>query len=247
MKTKEQDLNENRLYNILIISLIIGLIITSIAVYYFRVHVYGKPEYFSELYFPEPDNLPNKINLNTNYDYSFAIKSNEEYTKKYKYETGIELYNLYDFTEGKYHCLSKYRDKIYLDWTNASDFTLINEPKKFEAIEKMFVLPNYKKKINWPQYTVEFGFPPPTGVGQLVIFFRNETDMKYHITIDEANNKTFFNQEQTSTGVDLKSGNNKIRLIVKEDNIKLFLNSILVVNKQYSTLYNGQFGFESPQ
>ncbi|MBN2423045.1 hypothetical protein JXB41_07515 [Candidatus Woesearchaeota archaeon] len=240
----EAEKKKEKLYSILIYAMIIGLVITFIATYYFRVYVYGRKDSFTELYFPEPDSLPNWIKLNKEYNFSFGIRSNENSSADYRYNYGIELYNLYDEIESKYKCLSKYRDKIYLTWTNETgNFSLINKTKQFPEIEDLIVYPDYEKKLNWSQYTMQTGFSQPLGLGRVVIFFRNETDIKYFITIDEQENYTTFNGKITYRGIDLHKGNNDIMIVVLDNRIKMYLNKDIVINEKSDDLYDGSFGF----
>ncbi|MFH0874998.1 MAG: hypothetical protein V1859_03610 [archaeon] len=236
---------DDSLYNILIIAMIIGIIIASVAVYYFRFYLYGKIDSFSELYFPKPDDLPNWVKLGDEYNFSFTIKSDENQSTNYTYLTKIELFNLYEDVEAKYGCLAKYRSKIYLDWTNETDnFSVINAEQRIPEISPMIVHPNFEKKISWINYTFETSLSPVSKIGSLAIYFKNETELRYSIVFDLYNNKTIFNNKPF-LGADLFSGNNKIKIEVRNQTIGLYVNSKAVFTQNSKDLHDGQFGLET--
>ncbi|MBD3203199.1 hypothetical protein GF327_02815 [Candidatus Woesearchaeota archaeon] len=237
----QEDKKQEIFYNIIILSLILGIIITSAATFYFRYFVYGKDNYFSELFFSDPDKIPNRININKSYDFVFSVKSHENKTNNYKYIYGMELYNLYDDTESKYHCLGRYRDRIYLEWINRTSIL----KNVTSHIENMAVYPDYKRIINWSEYNLELGFSPPVGKGKLMIYFANRSDLKYTITIDEKNNLTKFNNKTIGTADSLHTKGNNIKITVKDNNIRLYHNKELILSRNSDDLYNGSFGIET--
>ena len=139
---------DDRLYNILIISMIVALIIVTAGAYYFRTTLYAKDDWFGEIYFTEPTELPNLVRINQPKNFTFGIKSHEEEPINYTYYSGINLYTVYEIAESRYSCLSRFRNHYFLDVTNeTANISLINQPQQYPQIQKLMVLPNYKKMI----------------------------------------------------------------------------------------------------
>ena len=245
-KNIDPDFEEEKLYNTLIVAMIIGLILVSGLTYYFRTTLYSKKESFSELYFPLPDKLPNIVRQNVNYPYVFSIKSNENKSTTYNYTSGLELYRLYSAIEAKYNCISRLRGKIFLEWTNESlNFSVIDEPLRFEQLQKLYVYPDFEKKINWSDYKVEFSFSPPQDEGIVAIYFRNETDVKYRITLDDYRNLVTIDNTQTEVDFSLTDKNNIVELGIRNGKANLSLNKNTLVIGSILDSKDGQFGFES--
>lgn len=192
MVTKSE---EDSLYNALIVSLIIGIIITIIVL----VITFEKPEPFTEIYYENPDSLPNKVRLNQNYSYSFTVHSLENSTKDYVYTSVLELFNLYDITETTYSCLTKYRDKIRLEWKSGemiknSTYDLIRYqnssiPNMYtESVEQLQL-----EYINWTDYNIKFNYASTDGVGQTVVLFTDRVDRpRYAIILSEITDEVLF-------------------------------------------------------
>jgi hypothetical protein len=80
-------MQEEKLHNSIIISLIIGIIMIAILYTVFR----PPPEYFTELYFTNAAGPPKFIENNHDYQYSFTIFNHESETKTYTYSVIAEL------------------------------------------------------------------------------------------------------------------------------------------------------------
>ncbi|MBU0756896.1 MAG: hypothetical protein KKF44_02425 [Nanoarchaeota archaeon] len=240
------DRDKDILYNVLIIAMIIGFVIALPLSINFRKTLYEPNAPFTELFFDKPDDLPNWIKTDKVYPFSFHVKSNEDEIKKFTYKFGVELYQLYTEIESKYHCLNKYRDTTYIEYTNETEnISLFFQPKLFKPIQNLAVLPEFSKTINWTSFYMETAFSPTRGMGILKIYFRDEKDIKYIVTFDEQKKQILFNNKITYRSLDLKRDNNKIKFDTDEHNLKVILNGIIVVDEQFENLTHGQFGFES--
>jgi len=106
------------------VTILIAAIIISIIFHIFFVD--RAPVSFTELYFPEPDSLPNEVLTGTPYNFTFVIKSNELKPTTYDYTSRMELFRLYDVTEGIYRCVSRQRKKVNFDWMEGNASTGIS-------------------------------------------------------------------------------------------------------------------------
>ena len=242
----DPDFSEEKLYNTLIIAMIIGLVITSILTFYFRTTLYSKKDSFSELYFPQPDLLPNLVRQNADYTYIFTVKSDENATANYNYTYGLELYRLYEYIESRYNCISRLRGRIFLEWTNESmNSSVIWKMPRYEKIQKLYVYPDYEKNINWSSYRAEFTFSPPEDLGILAIYFRNETDVKYSITLDDFDDIISINGVEAKKPFSLTEKNNLLEITIKNRMMNLSHNKETLMLVPVTGAKDGQFGFES--
>jgi len=230
-----------KVYDLLIVILLIGIVVTSLAVWFFRFHLNHEP-YFSEVHFDDPDGLPSWVRQGENNSYEFSIKSFENQTRNLSYLTRIDLYNMYDETEEKYSCISRYREKIYMRWTNESDIRILPEQSD-PGFSRMYALP--AAALNWSRYTMDLGFPPPTGTGRLVTYFSNGSEVKYFFIIDQKSKVVTFNNISKPYDIDLARGNNKLRIITSDGNISVKVNDVLLFHEEVTELAQGSFGLES--
>ena len=98
-------------YNFFVAVLVAAIIVSLAFHIFFRQNTNAS---FTELYFPEPNKLPNEVQLGKNYSFSFTIKNLEGKPETYNYDAKLELFNLYDVTEGIYRCIAQQRKKVYL-------------------------------------------------------------------------------------------------------------------------------------
>ncbi|NTV23618.1 MAG: hypothetical protein HGA85_04550, partial [Nanoarchaeota archaeon] len=233
---------EEGFYAILFIASILGIILAFALSMHFRQALYDRPDRFSEVFFPDPENLPNFISLGQNYSYSFVIRSSEESAKRLNYTTGIELYKIYNITESKYGCVARYQPKIFMDWTNESveDWPYTRD-RLFDQVQRLMVKPNYMTKINWSYYTIEASFPPVSGPGELVFYFSDENSFKYKVSLDQSVNRTMINGAVLGYS-DLSKGNNLLQIKAREGNVSVFLNSKPVASAAIYNISNGTFG-----
>src|SRR3989344_7680796 len=105
-------------YQFFIIVLVAAIIISLIFHIFFRQDTEAS---FSEIYFPEPDNLPNGVFLGEKYNFTYLIKNDENKPSTYDYTSKLELFNLYDVTEGTYRCVAEQRKKVALEWEQINE------------------------------------------------------------------------------------------------------------------------------
>lgn len=228
--------------NLLIVSMMIGLIVVSAGAFYFRTVLYEVTPQFSELFFPDPHSLPNRLHMGQNYSFTYAIKSNELAETTYNYSTILELYKLYNVTEIRHDCIGRYREKVFLEWTNESDFRLLAEPVHIDEIEHLVVEPG--ARINWTEYNLNFKFSPPFGRGYLNIFFKGDY-VKYQVTIDMRNESIWWNGNRSRGGIDVESNNNELLISAKNHTIFVYLNDEMVLKRYVDDFTDGSFGLES--
>ena len=77
-------MKEDKLYNLLIIGSIIGIIAILILIF-----TTNTSEAFTELYFEDHTNLPSEIKLGDNNQFSFSIHNLEQKTKTYTYQVSL--------------------------------------------------------------------------------------------------------------------------------------------------------------
>jgi hypothetical protein len=227
---------------LLIVLMLLCFLIISVGTLWFRQTLYQDRSSFSELYFTAPTMLPNIISFLTPYNYDFTLRSREKEIADLNYIEGYELYALYDITESKYSCISAYREKIFLDWTNESLYNLLEQNRNSDVIEPLIVLPSFSRIINWSTYNLEFGFQPPVGKGYLVVFFADQEGIKYRITLDNVKNAVLLDDIIVSENLSIRDGNNKFTLSVDGVNISLIHNNAVLFRKEHPDTQNGSFG-----
>ena len=111
-KVKDQD---DDLYEPLIWALSIGIIVVIATLFFTR----PAPESFTELYFLNHTTLPEYVNQDYKYDYSFVVHNLENKPVEYNYTTTLELYK-YDYTCEK--------PDLYLELKNNTRITDTDDP-----------------------------------------------------------------------------------------------------------------------
>ena len=109
--------SNNKNYNFLVTILLLAIGISLVFHIFFSQDT---DEGFSELYFPDPNNLPNDVSLGENYSFSFSVRNLEAKPATYEYDAKIELFNLYDVTEGIYKCAARQRKKVGMNFLEVS-------------------------------------------------------------------------------------------------------------------------------
>ena len=109
---------DNRDFTFFLVVLITAIVVSLVFHIFFRQNVYAS---FSEIYFPNPDGLPNQVSLGQKYNFTFLIKNDEEKPATYEYNSKLELFNLYDVTEGIYKCVAQQRKKVLLTWEYSNE------------------------------------------------------------------------------------------------------------------------------
>lgn len=225
---------------ILIAGLILGIIAAVILVIISR----QPPEPFSAVYFTNPDDLPNLVRIGNTYAFDYAIQSHENETREYDITTKLELFRLYDTTEGLYNCLSPYRHKIYLKWTNETNLTHATIQDELELIPDLRIEPDHSNTINWNSYYFSADLGNAYGEGEFIIFFANENYTKYKISINQKENQSYFNDEAIGK-INMSNQNDKIRIEYKNQELEFYYNNKLITRKKIEDATNGQFGFET--
>ena len=243
------------LYNALIISMILGIMISMIAFYMTR----ETPASFSELYYEDHTALPTRVTLYKPYNFSFVIHSLENTTTSYSYITKATLYNLYDITEGTYNCLARYREKIDLIWKN---YTLLNTElfKKFivykdtPEIQPFRTVSQVSRRevITWHSYTINFKFRPILGSGVTTLYFTSiKGDPLYAIVMNYQLNTTYFMNFKTNS-IELQEKSFRfttlptdIRVRVNNKNIEVAINDEQVFDAIADNTTNGILAIET--
>ena len=87
-KIQNVQMDENKIYNLLIISSLIGIIIITILIFANK-----QTEPFTELYFEDHQSLPKEIELGKEYFFKFTIHNLENKRTEYFYEIKQEIDN----------------------------------------------------------------------------------------------------------------------------------------------------------
>ncbi len=230
-----------------LILIVIIIIIGSAASYYFQEKNSPEKASFSELYFLNPDKLPQNVRMNSFYDFSYAVKSHEKNPVNYELTTTYELFRLYDITEGLYSCLSPFRHKVYLEWNNIS-INKSNENKSGNnsddelgdnPIPLMIIKPS-NDVVKWmDKHSFYFTFSKLLGNGSLIIFY-SPINHSINDSINNSNNLILNNHKNNNDAFNFidESGSlrNYLFKIRITSNGEIYYNGVfkdkLVVNKQ---------------
>jgi len=204
----------------LFVYILVSAIVISIL---FHIFTYQKDEGFSELYFN--GNLPNYIDTNKTYDFSFTVANHEESAETFSYEAKVELYNLYDVTEGIYKCSAKNRKKVEMKWLGNE--TLYTESDDYGRIE-------------WPHYSIQYSYTNLMEGGTFTTVFHNESPL-YYFTIHEDSSEIEFNGIRRKANL---SASNNI-LINTTNGLKYYINDQLIFNESIDMPTNGWVDFNS--
>lgn len=221
----------------------------------------------SELYFPDPDNLPNDVLLGNNYNFSFMARNLEGRPDTYNYNAQLQLFNLYDVTEGIYRCIVEQRKKVFLTWVyaNESNASLIleNEITGYDIYDDLSLVsrritifenpPIYSKsddygRIDLPYYTVDYSIENIFETGSFTTIFHDSDRIKYYFTIySDTDEVKFVYFEGNTTKSEIKKvenlkPNNRI-LINATDSLRYYIDNKLIFDKKIPDITNGKFDF----
>ncbi|MBN1502122.1 hypothetical protein JW930_01140 [Candidatus Woesearchaeota archaeon] len=230
---------QNVFYKALIISLVLGVFI-SIGFLYLT-----KPEasYFSELYYLDQENLPNQIELDRNYNFAYEINSRENKTETYEYETVVELFRIYDISEGNYDCFSEFREKLYYQWlpANESNYSIIGVMQKDDLYNDFYTVQDTdynNREIKEEEYSLYLEYESGYGMGQFNIVFGNGTSRKFALILSESDNTTYFifwnsTINTTVTKVVNLTGDDKhiVEIRINQGRFSVFVDSNLVLSQ----------------
>jgi len=235
-----EDKSIKMLYVLLVIVLVLG--IGSAVILEFLIPRDKDP--FSTVSFSESQTLPNIVRLGSSYDFEYKIESFENETREYNVNTDLQLFRLYDTTEGLYSCLSPYRRKIYVQWENETNLTHVTIGKLNEIVPDMSIQPDENNIIDWRTYHLSFTAGRAFGIGELVIWFGSHDETKYQFSINAFTKKVYFGGEYIGD-VNISRQNDKINIDYDGKNIKFTYNEKVLLDRPLSDGTNGQFGFET--
>ncbi len=224
-------------YRFFVTILVLAIVISII------FHIFFTPNtdaFFSEIYFPEPDALPNDVFLGKAYNFDFAVRNLEGKPSTYEYDSKVELYNLYDVTEGTYKCIAKQRRKVGLRWIEnnyTKTGTFLLNSLGIEGTNFVFSETDDYGKIDWPYYTIRYKFENILGEGTFSTVFHDGDEVKYYITIFDAPAEV---ELAYKNGSILQKERTKIKNLSSENNI------IINVTDSFRYYFNGELLFDKP-
>jgi len=233
---------DKKLAIIVAIMLFFGII----GIFFVNTYTHIPPAPYSTLGFNNPTNLPNEVEITKSYNFNYNITSHEHNLTNYSVKTTFELFRLYDITEGLHSCLSPYRKKVYISWTNETNLTHISTPQK-TPIPDLTIIPAVKNPINWTdRFTLTFDQGKSSGDGIYVIYYQNlETNKTlFEIKIFTKTGKVFFNN-QNKSNITLHSQNDKIKLNYRNNHLEFIFNGNSIFSEPITLTPNAQFGFET--
>ncbi len=239
--------SNNKNYNFLVIILFLAIAISLAFHIFFRQDL---DDGFSEIYFPFPDNLPNKVQLDENYDFSFSIRNLEAKPSTYEYNAKLELFNLYDVTEGIYKCAAKQRKKVNLKFAEGNESNsgkyLLNSALGNSGF--IYSESDNYGMIGWENYNIQYKYRNALNTGSFTTIFHDENNTKYSFTIyDDASEVEFAYRDNGSIKrqrkriSNLKSENDVF--INVSDGIKYYINEELIFSKNLDDITNGKIDF----
>ena len=240
-------LGENYTYKFLVTVLVSAIVVSLIFHIFFRRDA---DEDFSEVFFPFPNKLPNDVNVGENHSYTFTVRNLEGKPSTYDYYSKLELFNLYDATEGIYKCSAKKRKKVSLGWiegnVTASNIFLLNKTNN-DALFLYSESDDYGR-IDWPYYSIQYRYKNDLGEGSFTTVFHDKDNIKYSIILNadtsEAEFAYFGNgsvKKEIKKVENLKSDNEI--LINVSDSIHYSLNDELIFSKAVDNATGGKVDF----
>lgn len=231
--------------DIILFFVVLAGLLTAIVISALLLFIVPKePLGFSSVSFDNPDDLPNLVQNGETYSFAYTVQSFENETKEYEIDARLEVYRLYDTTEGIYSCLSPYRQKIYLKWTNESNLTHIKTPDTNEIIPDLRINPDISNPITWDTYHFKFKLGRKFGKGDFLIWFESENKTLYQYTINAERGEILFGEEVIAPVVVARQ-NDQIQIDYNNTHIKFSYNGLEVHEFPIENATNGQFGFES--
>lgn len=229
-------MEDDSIYNAIIVSLIIGIIVVIITLIVAR----PEPETFTELYFNDHKTLPKYVEKGEIYPYSFTIANHETMDKTYNYTITKELY------EFDYGCEAS---NLYFE-------------EKQSSIYEMFIKGNYSIPtrtseprdpaliIKEDDYSASFNYRIRSGAGQIVIKFQSPTKEKYAVVI--SGKKAYlleFEEDKIrirNYDIDVKEKElNSVNIFVNNGRIKLHIGGKIIFNSKIKDYTSGSFAFET--
>jgi len=251
-------------YTFLVTMLILAIAVSLIFHIFFKQDVDAS---FSEIYFPYPNELPNMVFLDHKYNFTFSISNHEQKPATYEYNSKLELFNLYDVTEGIYKCAAQQRKKVVLKWVESNEpnttkqtsneitgaITSSGNKTTIESNNTISQPYIYSESddygfIDWKYYVVEYSFENLMETGRFTAIFYDKTKTKYSFIIDgDTGEAVMMYSEDSNT----KSEKKKIQkqkqnievTINVTDGIRFYIDDEVIFDKKISNLTGGQLGF----
>lgn len=250
-------LGDDKDYSFFVTILLIAIAVSLAFHIFFKQNVEAS---FSEIYFPDPDNLPNEVALNQKYNFSFQIKNDEGKPSTYDYNTTLELFNLYDVTEGIYKCVAQQRKKVLLKWaySNETNYSLpesspitgyaVYSPASQSPDTFIFSISDDYGKIDWNAYSIEYSYENLLGGGTFTTFFYG-SDVKYSFKIIEDTSEVEFGYKSGNSTkyekkkIDLNKQNHEVLINVSSNKLRYYFDKISLFNKSLEDTTDGKIGF----
>lgn len=173
-------MNEDEsLYKAIIIALVIGIVIVIATLLLTK----SNPETFTELYFNNHKELPNFVQENKSYDYSFVISNHEGKDVEYNYTISETLINLDYSCEDTVLYLSKQNESKYKEYVKG-DYKI--DTWATETKDPLLY-------INEENYSIKLSYQIKSGAGQIVIGLKGlDGKDNYVLIINEKEKKAHF-------------------------------------------------------
>jgi hypothetical protein len=203
------------LYNAMIVALAIGIVVVIITLILTR----PAPESFSELYFNNHTTLPEYVNLNTSYPYSFTIHNLENNLTTYKYTTSIDYYAL------DYSCE---KPELYLEKTiQNSRITETNDPALY---------------IRESPYTISFNYELKTGMNRIALNIVDiNNTVESSLIIDHDDNKIYYIDGNVMTPINISKNHSIIHSVSMQVNSTS--TKIILDKESFTIKTTPKFGF----
>ncbi len=251
---------DNKDYKFFVTILVSAIVVSIFFHIFFRQNTEAS---FSEIYFPFPDDLPNQVLLGQSYNFTFLIKNNEGKPATYEYMSKLELFNLYDITEGIYKCVAQQRKKVLIGWryANETNNTLQPENNKITGYTSYFPEPQTENhttiysesddygRIDWDSYVIEYSYENLLGGGAFTAFFYDNETVKYSFKIIYETSEAEFTYyedgaaKQEKRKIDLnKQGHNAV-INASGSLLRYAMDGQPLFNKSLGNLTRGKIGF----
>jgi len=231
-------MEDDSIYNAIIASLIIGIIVVIITLIVAR----PEPESFTELYINEHKLLPKYVEDNKEYPFSFTIANHENQNKLYNYSIATNLYSINYGCEASRLYFEEKESEIYKTFIKGNYET---PTRKSETKDPALLIKNNK-------YEASFNYKTRAGAGQIVIIFKDQNNIeKYAIAVSEESNNAFFMEfkedkihvRKKSIELETRKQHN-IRISADQGKIKLYIDKNYIFQQETGSP-SGYLSFET--
>ncbi|MBN2566880.1 hypothetical protein JXB02_02215 [Candidatus Woesearchaeota archaeon] len=189
---------------------------------------------FLEAYFNDHKSLPQRVEPFEEYNFSVGFRSTGGDGSAQRYSVNLELYKLYDVTEGTYNCRSQFRDKTHMRWTllNETEQPMLaamfgqERMEQFVDLWTVYVEDEVDHSINMGEYIIDIPFRFASGMGELDIVSWTGERAPFYISIGRDGVVTVFTAgEERSFKAEFTEGNtNTFSAEISEDTINVSVN-----------------------